>query len=289
MVDQRGRRIIASLDGYKTWEELVKAFLLLMNGPIGPYVRMVKLNDALDRFGGASAFERLWNDAGVNSDVGAFADLKVTEDMDNGLLAMADLKLEDVVFTNLNRIAPYAEFQRNAVVTVHMSCSLATWQQVPVNFPYLQTALMGVPTDIDPVECALRNDGRTPWEATDKQLEFICRPWTDAQNNEQPARAPQPPCIIAGEDIIIPVLKKYPGIKPITPGIRDDWMKDKGDQKRTVGIYEALSRGIYGAVMATQLLKGYKCKDDPTQSISPEESQERTAAEIERWVADTAA
>ena len=268
-VKKRRRWVVAALDGFTDWSKLVRTLLVLTQGPIGPYLRAVKLNDALDRWG-AGAFARLWEDAGVENDV----------------QAMADLKLRDVDFTNLNRITPYYEFQHDTIVTIAMDCSIATWQKVPGKYPELQTALMGVPTDIDPLECQARFGG-TPWEVTDRQLEYICKPWRDAQDNEQPPRAPQPPCVIAGYDVIAPVLEKYPGIRPITPGIRDAWM-DKGSQKRTAGVYDALMAGADSVVMGTQIVKGFVCDEDPARNISPEESQERTVAEIERFRQDAA-
>lgn len=275
-VDRRPRRIIAALDGFTEWEKLVNTLLVLTQGPIAPYLLAVKLNDALDRWG-ASAFSRLWEDAGVGGEVKAMADMKIG--------AMADLKLRDVVSTNLARIAPYAEFQADAIVTVAMDCSVATWQQVPERYPELQTALMGVPTDVGPEECKARFGG-SPWEVTDRQLSYIC---LEPDEETGAPRAPQPPCLIAGYDVIEPALAKYPGIKPITPGIRDKWMLDRGSQKRTTGVYDALAAGAYAVVMGTQIIKGYVCKEDPNQSISPRTSQECTAMQIERFLEDAGA
>lgn len=275
VLNQDGRRVIAALDGFSVWGKLVETMVVLTQGPIAPYLLAVKLNDALDRWG-AAAFPRLWEDAGVGQDVRAMADMKVS------VGAMADLKLRDVDFTNLNRIAPYAAFQADAIVTVAMDCSIATWQKIPEKYPELQTALMGVPTDISLKECLARFGGN-PWEITDRQLDYICR---QPDDETQKPRAPQPPCVIAGYDVIKPVLEKYPGIRPITPGIRDAWM-DKGSQKRTAGVYDALMAGAYAVVMGTQIIKGYVNKDDQSQSVSPEESQFCTAAEIERYLRDT--
>lgn len=267
------RRVIAALDGFKEWGTLVEVFCLLIAGPIGPYLLAVKLNDALDRWG-AAAFRNLWQEAGIGGEVKAMADMKIG----GGIGTMPDLKLHDVVDTNLHRIAPYAEFQADAIVTVAMDCSVATWQRVPERYPDLQAALMGVPTDISEEECKARFGG-TPWETTNRQLHYICRELDEEMGKP---RAPQPPCLIAGYDVIVPALAEYPGIKPITPGIRDEWMH-KGSQKRTAGVYDALLAGAHAVVMGAQIVKG-----NPDAGVTREESQEHTAAEIERFLVDAA-
>jgi len=266
MAQNRKRVVIAALDGFVDWDKLVRTAASLVEGPIGEYLLAFKFNDAVDRWG-ADLFPKLYGELGITcGDITPMADMKIG--------AMADLKLRDVVKTNLARIAPYAEFDPSAIVTVAMDCGVQTWRAVPEKYPNLRTALMGVPTDVTPEECKARFGG-DPWEVTDRQLAFICR--ENDPETGQP-RAPMPPCIIAAADVIAPIREKYEGIETIVPGIRDWWMKED-HQKRKGGTYEVLDKGAWALVMGTQIIKG-------GQGVDTIESQKRTAGEIERFLAD---
>lgn len=261
------RRIVVALDRFPAYERMVEALQGLTEGPIAPYIYAIKTNSVPHKYSGAKTISNLFADA----------------DVDPAVRIMADIKCRDIWPTNEDTILPYWELQPDAIVTVAMDCSLETFVECPKRFPHLKVAILGVLTDISEEEC-LGRWGDLPFEVMDRQMDWLFNEEIDEHGN---VRARQPACAVASLKVAPQLKEKYTGIITITPGVRDEWMVDKGSQKRTTGTYEALQVTDL-LVIGTQILKGYVCKDDPSQNISPQKSQELTAAEIERYLSEIA-
>lgn len=250
-----------ALDGQKTLDGALAKVDSVMRGPCGKYVLGVKGNDFLDNFG----------PTGV---------AKIAE-MYPRLSIFLDRKFNDVADTVRNILALYRIMPLEQIhATVMVNSSIKVFRMIADDFPGLNPIIMGIPTDISEEECDVRYDC-APSEQYDDWLNGLYEAWAKMYKLDV---APAQYAVSSFDTI--DMLSGY-GLKPVTPGVRDKWMKGKeamGSQERTNGVYEMMSAGAWQLVIGGQLFKG-----NPAEGITAEESQSRTAERLDLFFAELAA
>jgi len=254
MQDEK-RVVILALDGVYGKQKMIDTISTVMDGPMEPFMAYVKLNDGLhDRDGGPNV---------VDAILGKY----------NGLGVFTDIKGFDVLGTIENICTRYGEAVSRMLMTISVHSDVGVFKELALQHSNLRVAAMVVPTDISEEDFQYRYD-MIPASAMQKWYGRL----TDLYRRkcEMPEAYPTE-LMIASKDMLRTVIENFPGVKPITPGVRDAWMVDPDHQKRTTGIYKALLAGSRYAVMGAQLLKG-------ATGISAEESRAKTAAEITTYL-----
>jgi orotidine-5'-phosphate decarboxylase len=245
---------ILALDGVYGEQTMLGTIATVMNGPMGPHMAWVKLNDGLhDRDGGPNVVDAIL-------------------DRYDGIGVFGDIKGADVWGTINNICKRYGDAVARMLMTISIHVDHGVFVELGTNYPNLKVAAMVVPTDIGGAVFE-RRYGVIPSEAM--------RVWYGelvALYREElgiPDGYPSE-LVIASADMLPTVREHFPGLLPVTPGVRDIWMVDPDRQKRTTGVRQALEAGARYVVMGAQLLKG-------ATGVDARESQARTAAEIEAY------
>lgn len=249
------RVVILALDGVEGKKAMLDTIATVMNGPMGPYLAYVKLNDGLhDRDGGPNIIRAILTE---------YPSLDV----------FGDIKAADVWGTIQNICQRYDVARMLMTVSIHVDHKV--FVKLGTEYPGLKVAAMVVPTDIDAKTFVLRYV-MTPAEA----MKFWYRSLTDLYREELDIPDGYPSeLVIASKDMLPTVKESFPGLLAITPGVRDVWMVDPDHQKRTTGVRKALELGARYVVMGAQLLKG-------ATGVSVEVSREKTADEIRTYFAN---
>ncbi|MGE5426101.1 MAG: orotidine 5'-phosphate decarboxylase / HUMPS family protein [Bacillota bacterium] len=256
------KKIILPLDGFISANHLTQYLALLMTDPqFKDLLAYVKVNDAVHdlMFGGpqvAINIKEILENA--NLDAGIFLDLKIG----------------DVSATVINTIRKY-ESAAPFILTVNSACSIETLLKLRREFPGIELAMFAVPTDMAIEECRQRH-GMFP-------AHKILVEYTNMQSLYEGKRQTLDADTAFDYIVCSPLELKFlkanlPGVKFIVPGIRDEWMLNPNDhQRRTTGVYQAISDGADLVVMGAQLTKG-NLKD----GTSPEESRRLTIQELNK-------
>jgi hypothetical protein len=270
MVDmlKAGKRcVFLAADKIKEWDQLDELMATAAEGPIGPYLAGVKLNDALQGIPGFSGSDT------VQGIMDSFPRLTHV---------FVDLKLADVMDTDVNTIRhfyePWGEEQDfpQIIATVSLHSAPKVFVGLANAFPQLHVAGMGVPTDWTAEQCVQRY-GMPPFECMENWLRDLDETFPnlkDAPEGRHPVEY-----AIASAEMLEMMNDRFPWVSCITPGIRDEWML-KGNQERIGGVAYALATGAKFVVMGAQLTRG-----NPEAGIDAEESQKRTADLIEEALA----
>ena len=249
-----------ALDGLKSEEDALRLVNGVMTGPMAPYLRGVKANDLLHApWGGVECLVRIR----AGYDIEAFIDTKFVD-------------IRDTDLHTLRHYEPLG-FAR-CLVTVSVHSSVDVFVGLAQNFPDLGVIAFGVGTDIKAKEFAARYNGMTPAVAMEQWYGALVAEYRKVTGATEafPTRY-----AISSYDMLGMFREKFPGVGGITPGIRDEWMLKQG-QKRTAGVYDALKAGAVAVVMGNQLYNG-----NPAAGVDAKESQARTAAQIEKYLAET--
>jgi len=255
------RPIFLAVDGKKRMVEVMDTIAVAMDGPIGPYMAGVKLNDAVHIVGGGPTL--------VGAVLAKYSDLGVC----------LDFKMADVSATDANIIGHYAEDADRLLTTVSVHSSVKTFVELLEKYPKIEVIAMGVPTDMPTEECVSRY-GLPPADAMRKWYGILAKDFRSAiGQHDGPDNILPTALAVMSFDMIGAMCKTFPGLGAFTPGIRDDWMA-QDHQVRKTGIAAALKLGARYVVMGAQLTKG-----NPDAGIDATKSQELTAAEIEKFYA----
>jgi len=245
--------VFLALDDQVNSAEALTLIGKVMNGPMSEYILGIKLNDALHADWGGPEF--------VEEILGTWPDLGV----------FLDMKLGDVVSTDVNTLKHYADLPMNRLwLTVSLASSTKCFWGLREAYPELWIIGMGVPTDIKVDEC-IEKHGAAPPEVMDRWINSLFKTKGDGV-------LPPVSAIIVSEDMLQIAKDKWIPLR-IMPGVRDQWMA-KDHQERTTGVVAARSAGADLLVMGAQLLKGNPKAETP---ISALESQALTAAELDRY------
>ena len=255
MVDKRC--IFLAVDGAVSRNQVYDTIGPVANGPVGSYLAGIKFNDAL-------------HIAGISGPALVGVILDVYPEMGVCL----DLKLADVSATDENIMTHYAQCAKRLLATVSIHSSIGVFRMFHEKFPEIKLICMGVPTDISEKECLARY-GSQPSELMVRWYSALSEQFQRAAGiNDRPTDL----AVMSYE--MVPVMRSsFSGLDAFTPGIRDEWMR-KDHQERTTGVRAALEAGVRYVVMGSQLTKG-----NPSGGVSAQESQERTAQEIEAFFA----
>ena len=177
-----------------------------------------------------------------------------------------DLKLPDVLFTNVNTLRRHADCCIDRV-TVTYVVSVQSILAIHAINPKTRITLYCVPTDMSEEE-VVRRFGKTPFEIIRDALRGFEREF-----NILGVPNPIVDCVCSGRELV--ALRKVFGDRYgfVVPGIRSEWM-GIDHQKRTMSPFEALTLGARQIVMGSQL-RG-------TKDISMQSAQQRTYEEIQR-------
>ncbi|MGA2666747.1 MAG: hypothetical protein ABSE91_01485 [Patescibacteria group bacterium] len=246
------RVVILALDGVEGKRAMLDTITRVMDGPIGPYVAYVKLNDGLhDKDGGPNIVRAI---------------LVEHPKLD----VFGDIKGADVWGTIQNICKRYDVARMLMTISIHVDHGV--FAKLATTYPALKIAAMVVPTDIAKKDFLRRYD-MEPAEAMETWYGGL----TDLYREELDIPDGYPSeLVIASKDMLPTVQENFPGVLSITPGVRDVWMVDADHQKRTTGVQKALELGARYVVMGAQLLKG-------ATGVDAKESQARTVVEIERF------
>lgn len=273
------RCVFLAVDGQKDVETAKNLVAGVMGGPMGQFIAGTKFNDALHMKGGGPTL--------VDSIYEEWPELEFT--------VFPDLKAADVASTVVNTVKHYYRDDKKLLVTVSVHSDAGVFLKLQREFPPfntgerssagLQIAAMGVPTDMSVYDCKemysmCPRDAMEHWLGTkDRQFKRLAeKEYSESKDMHLAQYA------ISSFDMLSMVKEKFPWIKPVTPGIRDEWMLgNRGGQKRIVGIVDALRAGAFYVVLGNQLFKG-----DPAFAVSAEESQHRTAEVLEKYFAEAA-
>lgn len=183
------------------------------------------------------------------------------------LKIFADLKLPDVVSTNVNILGHHADGGIDRV-TVTYVVSAQTILTIHAINPKTRITLYCVPTDT-PEEEVVRRFGKSPFEIIKDALKGF------EQEFDEILGVPNPisDCVCSGREL--GALREVFGDRYgfVVPGIRSRWM-GADHQKRTMSPFEALRCGARRLVLGSQL-RG-------TRDISMQDAQQRTYEEIQQ-------
>ena len=255
------RRTWLAVDGAEDFYGAQALIDAVAKGPMSPYMAGVKFNDGLHTPWGKTIVDYIYDE---------YPDL----------MPFIDFKGVDIESTMINTVKRYyRDAPLMATVSVHVAAE--TFITLRREFPKLQVAAMGIPTDMSKEQC-VRRYGDTPANMMQLWYGNLCRETALA-----PHFVTNPTEYAIGSLDMIPMyLEHFAWLKPTVPGVRDHWMVNQtGDvQKRITGTKEALEAGAYYLVMGAQLFKG-----NPGKSISAAESQDFTSAEFASYFAGLAA
>jgi orotidine-5'-phosphate decarboxylase len=263
----RKNPIILPYDGYLDSRELIDdLYRDLSNYAIAKLVSFVKINDATfsDAMPAPTLVAKIW---------------KIIEslNLENQVGIFLDLKSSDTSGT-VENIANHFSSSRQGILTVRSNLSGMGYLEIRRMLPQIKIALVSFLTDNSVRDC-LEQYGLFPEEKILHDMRIVQRKYDRVRQPEDPEFAFD---MIVSSPLEVPYLylnEKHifrRRFKKITPGICDYWMP-KGQQERVTGIAKALEDGSDYVVTGSQMRKG-----NPDKEISAEESQKRTADEIER-------
>jgi len=253
--DQDKRIVYLAVDKQKSFDKAMSLISGVFDGPMQSYMAGCKFNDALHASG--------WGGPDLIDEVISLCP---------GRTMFIDLKLMDVGDTIINTIRHYYGHAK-LLVTVSVHCSAQAYQLLNKEFPELEIAVMGVPTDIKHEEFINRY-GMVPFEAMEKWYGGLVSEYRSLTKDQiaYPNRY-----AISSIDMLEMLAEKFPVVNPVTPAIRDNWMKTQ-NQQRVVSSAQALIHGAKRLVIGNQLFNG-----NPEVGISAHESQRLTAVELETY------
>ncbi|HHX58246.1 MAG TPA: hypothetical protein GX706_00530 [Candidatus Moranbacteria bacterium] len=261
------RPIVLAMDGCKSAMDLVVKTTCIMNNPdVGKFVGLVKINDG--------NFKPDMSAPMISQALQVVAEVtRVNFGIFN------DLKLGDVSTTMANYARCFKDHSPE-IMTVSTIIEPKGFLEVRRELPNTKIALFSVPTDMTSEQCQ-RKYWLTPEERILQDIIFFLEEWEKlAQDHDIPTETPFDLVVCSPRELDYLKIGVGDKLGFVCPGIRDSWMNND-HQRRTTGVYEALSKGANWLVMGSQLLKG-----NPEAGVSAEESQKRTLEEIQRFMAD---
>jgi len=269
IVMKKKRVIILPFDGYICAAELLKAVeKIVANKDIADFLAYIKINDGVHNI-----------DMGGPEIIKSIKAILAKHNVPAGIFL--DLKCKDVSLTLENVLRKYAaDSIAPEILTVSSQVSAETLVKLRALLPKTKLAMVSMLTDIKAEECSARF-GQAPEVKIYNDLMNI-RPfyWQGLGFEKGKDSGPEPFDLIVCSPVEVEFLKKNlpKSYGFIVPGIRDEWMKKKNEhQKRITGVRQAMISGATYVVMGAQMLKG-----NPELGISPEESRQLTAEELEK-------
>jgi len=250
--------IILPIDG-KSGHSILTAIEVVMKDPVArSLISHVKLNDVLH--------DDLFSSTDLVKEV-----IKLLKRLKSKAKLFLDFKIADTSGTNANTLKRYQEFEPD-IVTIRSDCSFKGFLAAKQALPNTKLALVSVLTDMSEEEC-LRRFNMTPSEKIIRDMRVL---WTEAKMYTKNGEAPFE--MVVCSPLELESLGQYWGDKFqfIVPGIRDSWML-QGQQRRTMGVKDALDGGADFVVMGSQMTKG-----NLGNKVSAEISRKMTVVEIQK-------